>query len=294
MMSWINKFFPLKIKKINKKNKNEITKKILVKCSSCNMMLCHKNIEKNLYVCYKCNYHMIIKARYRISNLLDNTGRYEIGENIIPIDLLKFKDNKKYIDRLKEAQIQTGEKDSLIVIGGTIYNLPVVVACFEFNFISGSMGSVAGERFVQGVQNAIKNQASFICFSSSGGVRIQEGLFSLMQMAKTTAILTKLAEKKLPFISVLTNPTIGGVSASFAFLGDIIIAEPRALIGFFGFSIFEKNILENLSENFQKSEFLLKHGAIDMIIDRRNIREKLANLISILTNKSILSYKDII
>jgi acetyl-CoA carboxylase carboxyl transferase subunit beta len=228
---------------------------------------------------------MRIRARDRLDGLLDEGGRYDIGQETLPVDTLKFKDSKKYPDRLKQAMDATGETDALIVMGGAIMSLPVVVACFEFEFMGGSMGSVVGERFVRGVQTAIEQKVPFICFSATGGARMQEGLLSLMQMAKTTSMLTKLAEKKLPFISVATDPTMGGVSASFVFLGDVVIAEPKALIGFAGQRVIENTVREKLPEGFQRAEFLMQKGAIDMIVDRRKMREEIARLLALLQNQ---------
>jgi len=228
---------------------------------------------------------MRISARERLDALLDHEGRYEIGQEVLPVDTLKFKDSKKYPDRLKIAIDATGETDALIVMGGAILSVPVVVACFEFEFMGGSMGSVVGERFVRGAQTALEQKVPFICITATGGARMQEGLLSLMQMAKTTAMLTKLSEKKLPFISVLTDPTMGGVSASFAFMGDVVIAEPKALIGFAGPRVIENTVREKLPEGFQRSEFILQKGAIDMIIDRRKMREEIAQLLALLQNQ---------
>ncbi|KAG0297263.1 hypothetical protein BGZ96_007164 [Linnemannia gamsii] len=226
---------------------------------------------------------MRIGARTRLDSLLDAEGRYEIGQEIVPVDSLKFKDSRKYTERIKEAMEDTGETDAMVVQGGAIHTLPVVAACFEFSFMGGSMGSVVGERFTRGVKVALEQRTPFICVTASGGARMQESLLSLMQMAKTTAILTKLSEAKLPFISVLTDPTMGGVSASFAFLGDVVIAEPKALIGFAGPRVIEQTVREKLPEGFQRSEFLLQKGAIDMIVDRRQLRAKIAHLLAILT-----------
>jgi len=229
---------------------------------------------------------MRIRARERLDALLDPEGRYEIGQETLPIDTLKFKDSKKYAERLKAALDATGETDALIVLGGAIMSVPVVVACFEFEFMGGSMGSVVGERFVRGAQTALEQKVPFICITATGGARMQEGLLSLMQMAKTTSMLTKLAEKKLPFISVLTDPTMGGVSASFAFMGDVVMAEPKALIGFAGPRVIENTVREKLPEGFQRSEFILTKGAIDMIVDRRKMREEIARLLALLQNQA--------
>jgi acetyl-CoA carboxylase carboxyl transferase subunit beta len=229
---------------------------------------------------------MRIRARARLDSLLDEGGRYEIGQETLPVDTLKFKDSKKYPDRLKDALESTGETDAMIVMGGAIMTLPVVVACFEFEFMGGSMGSVVGERFARGAQMALEQKVPFICITATGGARMQEGLLSLMQMAKTTSMLTKLSEKKLPFISVLTDPTMGGVSASFAFMGDVVMAEPKALIGFAGPRVIENTVREKLPEGFQRSEFLVTKGAIDMIVDRRKMREEIARLLALLQNQA--------
>ncbi|MBB3211267.1 acetyl-CoA carboxylase carboxyl transferase subunit beta [Herbaspirillum sp. Sphag1AN] len=229
---------------------------------------------------------MRIRARARLDALLDEGGRYEIGQEALPVDTLKFKDSKKYPDRLKDALESTGETDAMVVMGGAIMTLPVVVACFEFEFMGGSMGSVVGERFARGAQMALEQKVPFICITATGGARMQEGLLSLMQMAKTTSMLTKLSEKKLPFISVLTDPTMGGVSASFAFMGDIVMAEPKALIGFAGPRVIENTVREKLPEGFQRAEFLVTKGAIDMIVDRRKMREEIARLLALLQNQA--------
>jgi len=226
-----------------------------------------------------------MRARARLNLLLDEEGRFEIGAEVLPLDPLKFKDGKRYSDRLSAAHAETDETDALVVMQGAIKNVPVVVACFEFDFMGGSMGSVVGERFVRGVQAAIELKAPFICITASGGARMQEGLFSLMQMAKTTAAVAKLARQPLPFITLLTDPTMGGVSASFAFVGDVVIAEPGALIGFAGPRVIEQTVRQKLPEGFQRSEFLLEKGAIDMIVDRRELRNKLASLITLLMGK---------
>ncbi len=249
-------------------------------------MLYRTDLESNQQVCPKCDHHMRIRARDRLDALLDPEGRYEIGQEVLPVDTLKFKDSKKYPDRLKQALDATGETDALIVLGGAIMSLPVVVACFEFEFMGGSMGAVVGERFARGAQMALEQKVPFICITATGGARMQEGLLSLMQMAKTTSMLTKLAEKKLPFISVLTDPTMGGVSASFAFMGDVVIAEPKALIGFAGPRVIENTVREKLPEGFQRSEFILTKGAIDMIVDRRKMREEIAHLLALLQNQA--------
>jgi acetyl-CoA carboxylase carboxyl transferase subunit beta len=287
-MSWFQKLVPPKIK-ARREAKKSVPEGLWSKCPSCNEVLYKADLGNNLEVCPKCAYHHRIGARERLDLLLDVNGRQEIGAEIRPVDTLKFKDSKKYPDRLVEAQKATKETDSLVVMAGAIKSIPVVAAAFEFKFMGGSMGSVAGERFVRGVDAAIGASSPFICFSASGGARMQEGLFSLMQMAKTAAALTKLTREKLPFISVLTDPTMGGVSASFAMLGDLIVAEPNALIGFAGPRVIEQTVRETLPEGFQRSEFLIEKGAIDRIIDRRQMRDELATILSILLKRPALA-----
>lgn len=284
-MSWLEKLLPPRIQRSVSGNRKSVPEGLWVKCPSCEAVLYRTDLESNLHVCPKCTHHMRIRARDRLDALFDAEGRYEVGQDALPIDTLKFKDSKKYPDRLKAAMEATGETDALIVMGGAIMTLPVVVACFEFEFMGGSMGSVVGERFARGAQTALEQRVPFICITATGGARMQEGLLSLMQMAKTTAMLTKLSERRLPFISILTDPTMGGVSASFAFMGDVVIAEPKALIGFAGPRVIENTVREKLPEGFQRSEFLLQKGAIDMIIDRRKMREELAQLIALLQNQ---------
>ncbi len=285
-MGWFQKLLPPKIKRRGSdESKKSVPDGLWHKCPACQTVLYHSDLEKNHSVCPKCNYHHRITARTRLDWLLDSEGQFEIGSEVLPVDTLKFKDQKKYSDRLVEAKRNTGEDDSVIVVQGSIHAAPVVVAVFEFTFMGGSMGSVAGERFVRGVQDAVEQNCPFICFAASGGARMQEGLLSLMQMAKTSAALTQLSEAKLPFISVLTDPTMGGVSASFAFLGDVVIAEPGALIGFAGARVIQQTVRETLPDGFQRAEFLLEHGAIDMIVDRREMRDKLATLITLLTKQ---------
>jgi acetyl-CoA carboxylase carboxyl transferase subunit beta len=240
------------------------------------------DLESNHHVCPKCTHHLRITARRRLELLLDADGRLEIGQEVQPMDALKFRDSRKYPDRLSEASKATGESDALVVMSGSIRSIPAVVACFEFEFMGGSMGSVVGERFARGVQAAVDQRMPFVSVAASGGARMQEGLLSLMQMAKTTAALSRLAELRLPYISVLTDPTMGGVSASFCFLGDVVIAEPKALIGFAGPRVIEQTVREKLPEGFQRSEFLLAKGAIDMIVDRRQMREEIARLLALL------------
>ena len=273
---------PQKIKRVvGSVQKKNVPEGLWSKCESCMTVLYRTDLESNAEVCPKCSHHNRIGARARLHQLLDvEEKRVEIGANVEPIDPLKFKDSKSYADRMKAAQKEGGEKDALIVMQGKIHGLAVVVAAFEFKFMGGSMGSVVGERFVRGVDVAIKYKTPFICISASGGARMQEGLLSLMQMAKTSAALTKLSQAGLPFISILTDPTMGGVSASFAMLGDIIIAEPNALIGFAGPRVIEQTVRETLPEGFQRAEFLVEHGAVDLIVDRREMRQKLANILS--------------
>jgi acetyl-CoA carboxylase carboxyl transferase subunit beta len=287
-MSWFQKLVPPKIQ-ARREAKKSVPEGLWSKCPACNEVLYKADLHNNLEVCPKCGHHHRIGARARLDMLLDAEGRREIGGEIHPIDPLKFKDSKKYPDRLSEAQSGTEESDALLVMAGAIQSLPVVAAAFEFKFMGGSMGSVVGERFVRGVDAAIETRSAFVCFSASGGARMQEGLFSLMQMAKTSAALTHLSANRLPFISVLTDPTMGGVSASFAMLGDLIIAEPNALIGFAGPRVIEQTVRETLPEGFQRSEFLLEKGAVDRIVDRRNMRKELAATISMLTRRPALA-----
>ena len=280
-MSWIKDVLPPKIKRIvGSVSKKNIPEGLWCKCPLCQAVLYRTDLEENMEVCPKCSFHNRISARARIEILLDKDKRKEIGALIQPLDSLKFNDTQSYADRIKSSQKDLNEKDAMVVMQGSMEGKPVVVAAFEFKFMGGSMGSVVGEKFVRGIQAAIKAKATFICVSASGGARMQEGLLSLMQMAKTSAALTKLSEAKLPYFSVLTDPTMGGVSASFAMLGDVIIAEPKALIGFAGPRVIEQTVREKLPEGFQRSEFLLTHGAIDMIVDRRDMKKKLINLIS--------------
>ena len=282
-MSWLTKLLPPKIKRDNgAQRKNVLPEGLWRKCKACEAVLYATDLEQNQYVCPKCGFHERITARQRLDLLLDQEGRFEIGAEVLPLDALKFKDSKKYPDRLRDAAEATGETDSLVVIQGSIKTLPVVAAAFEFEFMGGSMGSVLGERFVRGVNAALEQQTPFISVTASGGARMQEGLFSLMQMAKTTAALTRLEKAGLPYISILTDPTMGGVSASFAFVGDLVIAEPNALIGFAGPRVIEQTVRETLPEGFQRSEFLLEKGAIDMIVDRREMRDKVAQMIALL------------
>lgn len=279
-MSWIEKIIPAV--KGDTAAKRGVPEGLWLKCPSCDAVLYTSDVEKNQHVCMKCSHHMRLGARARLDALLDEGGRKEIGADVTPIDSLKFKDSKKYPDRLKQATLATGETDALIVMQGAIEKVPAVVACFEFEFMGGSMGSVVGERFARGVEAAIKSKCGFVSIAASGGARMQEGLSSLMQMAKTNARLAELAEHKLPYISILTDPTMGGVSASFAFVGDVVIAEPGALVGFAGPRVIEQTVREKLPEGFQRAEFLLEKGAIDLIVDRRELRATLARLLTAL------------
>ncbi|MDR1311914.1 MAG: acetyl-CoA carboxylase, carboxyltransferase subunit beta [Burkholderiaceae bacterium] len=289
-MSWLNKLPVPRIQTpATNARKVAMPEGLWVKCPLCDVVLYRTDLESNAHVCPQCSHHMRIRARERLDVLLDADGRDEIGAEALPIDVLRFKDSKKYPDRLKAATEATSETDALIVMGGYIQTIPVVVACFEFEFMGGSMGSVVGERFVRGVKAAIDRGVPFICFTASGGARMQEGLLSLMQMAKTTSVLAQLSGAGLPFISVLTDPTMGGVSASFAFMGDVVMAEPRALIGFAGPRVIENTVREKLPEGFQRAEFLVKKGAIDHIVDRRQIRSELASILALLQNRPVPS-----
>lgn len=276
-MSWFQKLIPSK-KKAAKKGKG-IPEGLWTKCLSCNSFLFQTELERNLMVCPKCNYHMRISARKRLDQFLDPKFRFEIAKDLSPVDRLKFRDTKKYKDRISAARRRTSEKEALVVIRGKINGIDIVSCAFEFGFIGGSMGSVVGEKFVQAVNRALEEKIPLVCFASSGGARMQESLFSLMQMAKTSAALGKLAEKKLPYISILVDPCTGGVSASLAMLGDLNIAEPNALIGFAGPRVIEQTVREVLPEGFQRSSFLLEKGAIDMIVDRRKMKEKITNIL---------------
>ena len=285
-MSWLEKLLPPKIQPTDPAERRSVPEGLWIKCPACESVLYKTDLEQNVNVCPKCAHHHRIGARARLDALLDPEGRYEIGQEVMPIDALKFKDSKKYPERLKDALEATGETDALVVLGGAVHTIPVVVACFEFDFMGGSMGSVVGERFVRGVETAIEQKVPFVCFTASGGARMQEGLLSLMQMAKSNAALGRLAKAKLPYISVLTDPTMGGVSASFAFVGDVVIAEPKALIGFAGPRVIENTVREKLPEGFQRSEFLMTKGALDMICDRRELRSTIARLLAMLQRQS--------
>jgi len=285
-MSWFEKLLPSKIRTEGSRKKS-IPEGLWTKCDNCSQILYRAELERNLDVCPKCGHHNRMGARRRLETFLDAEPRTELGAEIEPVDALKFRDSKKYKDRLVQAQKATGEKDALVVIKGQLKGISLVAAAFEFRFMGGSMGSVVGERFVRAADASVEEGIPLVCFSASGGARMQEALFSLMQMAKTSAALARLYERGIPFISVMTDPTMGGVSASLAMLGDINAAEPNALIGFAGPRVIEQTVRETLPEGFQRSEFLLDHGAIDMIIDRREMRDKIAVLLAMLTHRTI-------
>lgn len=282
-MSWLEKLLPSKIQQTAPADRRQqMPEGLWIKCPSCDTVLYKNDLEHNQNVCPHCSHHHRIGARARLDAFLDGEGRYEIGQEVLPVDALKFKDSRKYPERLKEALEQTGETDALIVMGGSVKSISIVAACFEFEFMGGSMGSVVGERFVRGVETAIEQKVPFVCFTATGGARMQEGLLSLMQMAKTNAALTRLAQKGLPYISVLTDPTMGGVSAGFAFVSDIVIAEPKALIGFAGPRVIESTVRVTLPEGFQRAEFLQTKGAVDLICDRRELRDTIARSLAML------------
>lgn len=277
-MSWFESLLPSKIRTSGINDKKNVPEGLWAKCDKCDAIIYRAELERNQDVCTKCDHHMRIAARQRLDQFLDEGDRVEIAENLEPEDILKFRDDKKYKDRLNQAQKTTGEKDALIVMRGKVMGVDMVVAAFEFKFMGGSMASVVGEKFVRAVNTCIEHNIPLICFTASGGARMQEALFSLLQMAKTSAALTRLSKRGIPYICVLTDPTMGGVSASLAMLGDIHIAEPNALIGFAGPRVIEQTVRETLPDGFQRSEFLLEHGAIDMIVDRRALREKISSL----------------
>ena len=287
-MSWLQKLLPPKIKRAESAARKSIPEGLWSKCAACEAVLYRSDLESNQMVCPKCGHHQRVRARTRLDLLLDSEGRFEIGAEVVPVDPLKFKDSRRYTERLSAANDDTAEADAMVVMQGSILTVPVVVACFEFEFLGGSMGSVVGERFVRGAKAALDQRLPFICITATGGARMQEGLFSLMQMAKTTAAVTQLAQRKLPFVTLLTDPTMGGVSASFAFMGDVVIAEPGALIGFAGPRVIEQTVRETLPEGFQRSEFLLEKGAIDMIVDRRELRTKLVEVLTLLTRQPVI------
>ncbi len=290
-MSWFEKMIPARIG-TRIEDKGNVPEGLWVKCDHCSNVLYHAELDRAQDVCIKCGHHMLISARVRVERLLDSGDQQEIGASVEPVDMLKFKDSKRYKDRLTQAAKDSGEKDALIVMEGKLKGMPVVVGVFDFSFMAGSMGSVVGERFTRACDVALEKEIPFICFSASGGARMQEALFSLLQMGKTSAQLRKLADRGIPYISVLTDPTMGGVSASLAMLGDIIIAEPGARIGFAGRRVIEQTVREKLPEGFQSSEFLLEHGAIDLICDRRDMRDMLARLLAKLGDKPVLKYDD--
>lgn len=281
-MSWFEKLIPSTIRTEGSNKKGAVPEGLWNKCPSCNAILYNIELERNFSVCPKCDHHMRISARTRLNMFLDEGGHEEIGKNVKPVDPLRFKDSKKYKDRITQAQKQSKENDALVVIKGQLKGQDIVAAAFDFSFMGGSMGSVVGEKFVRGINKSLELGVPFIVFTASGGARMQESLFSLFQMAKTSAALTKLSEAGLPYISFMTDPTMGGVSASLAMLGDINIAEPNALIGFAGPRVIEQTVRERLPEGFQRSEFLQEHGAIDMIVDRREMRDKIADILALL------------
>ncbi len=285
-MNWFEKLLPSRIRTDGKRSKHTVPEGLWHKCPVCQAVLYRAELERHFNVCPKCDHHLRLGARERLERFLDPEPREEIAENLMPVDRLKFKDSKKYKDRVLQAQKQTEERDALVVIKGQVGGISLVASAFEFDFMGGSMGSVVGEKIVRGVNVSIEQRIPFICFAASGGARMQEALFSLMQMAKTSAALNRLSQEGIPFISVLTDPTMGGVSASLAMLGDINIAEPNALIGFAGPRVIEQTVRETLPEGFQRSEFLLNHGLVDMIVDRRAMRKKVATVLSMLTYQS--------
>lgn len=282
-MTWFAKIMPSRIK--TERRTRSVPEGLWMKCAACDAVLYRAELERNLHVCPKCSHHMRIGARDRLETFFDEGTDTELAENVTPEDPMKFRDTKKYKDRLSLAQKNTEEADALIVMAGKVLNLELVACAFEFEFLGGSMGSVVGERFVRAVDYCLEHRQPLVCFSSSGGARMQEAMFSLMQMAKTSAALAKLSQARLPFISVLCDPTMGGVSASLAMLGDVNMAEPRALIGFAGQRVIQQTVRETLPEGFQRSEFLLDHGAVDMIVDRRDLRERVVQLLSALLGK---------
>ena len=285
-MSWFENLLPSKIRTSGNSDKKNVPEGLWAKCDACDAIIYRAELERNQDVCTKCDHHMRIPARRRLEKFFDQEGQVEIAANIESEDILKFRDDKKYRDRLIQAQKLTGEKDALIVMQGKVKGVALVAAAFEFKFMGGSMGSVVGEKFVRAVNACIEGNIPLVCFTASGGARMQEALFSLLQMAKTSASLTRLSKRGLPYICVLTDPTMGGVSASFAMLGDIHIAEPNALIGFAGPRVIEQTVREKLPEGFQRSEFLLEHGAIDMIVDRRQLREKISSLCTMMMGQA--------
>ncbi len=283
-MSWFERILPKRTTSVADRRKS-VPEGVWAKCKNCESVIYKAELERSQEVCPKCSFHMRIGARARLVNFLDEGELEEIGTDLMPVDRLKFKDSKRYKDRITGAQKVSGENDALVVLKGELHGLPIVACCFEFDFMAGSMASVVGEKFIRAASRAIKEGIPLVCFSTSGGARMQEALISLFQMAKTSAALARMSEKGLPFISVLTDPTMGGVSASLAMLGDVNIGEPNALIGFAGPRVIEQTVRETLPEGFQRSEFLLDHGAIDMIVDRREMRDKIGSLLLKMTNK---------
>lgn len=284
-MSWFGKLLPSSIRTEGNGSKKTMPEGLWTKCEACNSVLYRAELERSLDVCPKCNHHRRIGARRRLQTFLDDESRVEIGAELAPIDRLKFRDSKRYKDRLAQAQKDTGERDALVAMMGQLKGIPIVACAFEFRFMGGSMASVVGERFVRAVNTCLEQATPLVCFSASGGARMQEGLTSLMQMAKTSAALERLSKRGLPYISVLTDPTMGGVSASLAMLGDVNVAEPKALIGFAGPRVIEQTVRQTLPEGFQRAEFLLEHGAVDMIVDRRELRDRMAGLLAMLTHR---------
>ncbi len=284
-MTWLQKLLPPRIQRAPGERHTPVPEGLWVKCAECEAVLYRTDLEKNLNVCPKCGHHAHVTARERIEQVLDPEGRFEIGSEVLPIDSLKFKDQKKYPERLAAALEHTGETDALVVMQGSVKSVPLVLAAFEFEFMGGSMGSVVGERFVRGVRVACESRVPFVSVAASGGARMQEGVSSLLQMANTTAALQELNRAQLPYVSILTDPTMGGVSASFAFVADLVIAEPGALIGFAGPRVIEQTVREKLPEGFQRAEFLLAKGALDLIVDRRQLRDELAHLLALLTRQ---------
>jgi len=284
-MTWFEKIIPSRIK--TERRTRSVPEGLWMKCAACDAVLYRAELERNLHVCPKCGHHMRVGARERLEHFLDPESTTELAGGIEPEDPLKFRDQKKYRDRLLQAQKSTEEKDALIVMSGTLHGLPVVACAFEFEFMAGSMGSVVGERFVRAVEHCLENRKALVCFSASGGARMQEALLSLLQMAKTSAALSRLASANLPYVSVMTDPTTGGVSASLAMLGDVNIGEPKALIGFAGQRVIQQTVRETLPEGFQRSEFLLDHGALDMIVDRRDMRDRIAGLLGMFLNQAV-------
>jgi acetyl-CoA carboxylase carboxyl transferase subunit beta len=283
-MTWFEKIMPSRIK--TERRTRSVPEGLWMKCAACDAVLYRAELERNLHVCPKCGHHMRIGARDRLEHFLDPETGVELADGIEPEDPLKFRDSKKYRDRLLQAQKSTGEKDALIVMAGALQGLPVVACAFEFQFMAGSMGSAVGERFVRAAEHSLEHRKPLVCFTASGGARMQEALLSLLQMAKTSAVLSRLAQARIPYISVMTDPTTGGVSASLAMLGDVNIGEPKALIGFAGQRVIQQTVRETLPEGFQRSEFLLEHGALDMIVDRRDMRDRIAGLLAMFMNQA--------